>query len=96
MDHLQSALAELEQAIAQIEASGPVAEKGTVIEVCLQSNGKHYARKRNGKKFKGCGRQGSDKHKEAIASVQRRAALEDLKELIRAIRALQNSEHWHG
>ena len=95
MNHLEKALSEIEQAIADIRASGSVADKGTVIEVCLSpANGKYYARTRNGKRFKGCGRENSDKHKAAIESVQRRAAIEELKQIAEHLELFLVSEGW--
>ena len=94
---LTAAIESIEAAIAQIRASGSVAQKSTVIEVAPHAKtGKRYARKRNGNRFEGCGREGSDKHKAAIESVQRRAAIEELKQIAERLELLQVSEGWQA
>ena len=83
----------------EIRASGAIADKGMVIEVVPHSKSrKRYARKRttiDGKNnFVGCGQEGSEKHLQALATLQRRNLLEQITALTRQVEALRTSEDW--
>ena len=84
-----------------IESIGDIAAPQTVVEVVPHSKtGKRYARKRTriaGKNtFEGCGLEGSDQHRTAIASIQRRRLLEKAQDLTAQIKEWQQSEDWQG
>ena len=84
-----------------IQTIGDIAAPETVIEVVPHSkSGKRYARKRTrveGKNtFEGCGLEGSEQHRAAIASVQRRRLLEKAQELIAQVEDWRASSDWAG
>lgn len=84
-------ISDLEAFIAAIYAS----DKGSRIEVSAHStSGKLYARIVNGKRVKGCGRAGSQTHKEAIASIKHRA-IEQISEMLATLRAHRDSSEWN-
>ena len=94
---LDTAISSIRTTLKQVEASGEIAEKKTVIEVVPHSEtGKLYARKRNGNRFKGCGRAGGIQHREAIRSLQRRELVTKLSSLLRKLEDLKKSEEWQA
>jgi hypothetical protein len=98
LDDVLDILGDLEH---RIRAAGEIAQPETVIEVVPHSkSGKRYARKRTtieGKNtFEGCGQEGSHKHLNAVATVQRRVLLEQLKTFTAQIENWKSSEDWQA
>ncbi|MEL6854673.1 MAG: hypothetical protein AAFO83_06135 [Cyanobacteria bacterium J06607_13] len=87
---LPSFIAQLEQLITQIQASGPVADEDARLDISAHSkSGYEYARLRNGSDLIACGRVGSEKYLEVLATLQRR---DKISELTRAIASLKQAE----
>ena len=86
---LPTLIAQLEQLIAAVKASGPVADANARLDVSTHAQSGHeYARLRNGTQLSACGRVGSEKHLEVLASLQRR---EQIAQLTQAIAALKRA-----
>ena len=87
---LSTVIAQLEQLIAQIQASGPDADADARLDVSTHSkSGYEYARLRNGRELSACGRVGSEKYLEVLSSLQRR---DKISQLIRAISSLKQAD----
>ena len=87
---LPAFIAQLEQLIAQIRASGPVADVDARLDVSTHSkSGYEYARLRNGSELSPCGRVGSEKYLEVMATFQRR---DKISELTQAISSLKRAD----
>ncbi|MGB3768427.1 MAG: hypothetical protein WA947_17855 [Phormidesmis sp.] len=96
MTPLESAIAHLEESIAAIYAAGSVAQKGSRIEISAHStSGVLYARVVVGNRRKGCGQAGSQTHKEARASIERREAIDQLSEILAMLKANRDSPAWN-
>ena len=96
MTPLESAIAQLENSIEAIRASGRVAQHKSRIEVSPHSKtGKLYARLVTGNRRGGLGREGSDKHLEAIASIERREAINYISETLTNLRAHLRNPEWN-
>ncbi len=72
-----------------------------VLEVVPHSkSGKRYARKRTSidgkKRFVGCGQEGSEKHRKALATVHRRNLLEQIIALAQQVEAVKTSQDWQA
>jgi hypothetical protein len=98
LDDVLDILGDLEH---RIRAAGEIAQPETVIEVVPHSKtGKRYARKRTtikGKNtFEGCGQEGSLKHLNAVATVQRRVLLEQLNALTTQIENWKTADDWQA
>ncbi|MEM6866895.1 MAG: hypothetical protein AAF528_00725 [Cyanobacteria bacterium P01_C01_bin.121] len=84
---LPTIIAQLEQLIAQAKASGPVAGVDARLDISTHSKSGHeYARLRNGSQLKSCGRVGSEKHLEVLATLQRRDAIAQLTQAIASLK----------
>ena len=84
---LSSIIAQLEQLITQIEASGPIADVDARLDVSTHSkSGYEYARLRNGSELIACGRVGSEKYLEVLGSLQRRDKICHLQQAISSLR----------
>lgn len=84
---LPSVIAQIEQLIAGIEASGPVADADARLDISTHSkSGYEYARLRNGSELSACGRVGSEKYLEVLSSLQRRDKISQLKQAIQSLR----------
>ena len=87
---LPSFIAQLEQLVAQIKSSGPVAHEDARLDISTHSkSGYEYARLRNGSELSACGRVGSEKYLEVLATLQRR---DKLAELTQAISSLKQAD----
>ncbi|MEO1685676.1 MAG: hypothetical protein AAFS06_20765 [Cyanobacteria bacterium J06631_12] len=87
---LSPVIAQLEQLIAQIKASGAVAHEDARLDTSTHSkSGYEYARLRNGSDLSACGRVGSEKYLEVLATLQRR---DKICELTQAISSLKQAE----
>lgn len=87
---LPAFIAQLEQLITQIRASGPVADVDARLDVSTHSkSGYEYARLRNGSELSACGRVGSEKYFEVLATLQRR---DKISELTQAISSLKRAD----
>ena len=87
---LSTVIAQLEQLIAQIEASGPVAGTDARLDISTHSkSGYEYARLRNGSELSACGRGGSEKHLEVLSSLQRR---DKISQLMQAMQSLKQAD----
>lgn len=87
---LPAIIAQLEQLIAQVEAAGPVGEAGARLDISTHSQSGHdYARLRNGSTLKSCGRVGSEKHLEVLATLQRRDQIAQLSQAIESLKLAQ-------
>ncbi|MEL6263450.1 MAG: hypothetical protein AAFR12_20555 [Cyanobacteria bacterium J06626_6] len=87
---LSTVIAQLEQLIAQIKASGAVAHEDARLDISTHSkSGYEYARLRNGSDLIACGRVGSEKYLEVLATLQRR---DKICELTQAISSLKQAE----
>ena len=83
-------IAQLEQLIVQIKASGAVAHEDARLDISTHSkSGYEYARLRNGNELSACGRVGSEKYLEVLATLQRR---DKIAELTQAISSLKQAE----
>ncbi|MEL7053530.1 MAG: hypothetical protein AAGM45_17330 [Cyanobacteria bacterium J06588_5] len=84
---LPSVIAQIEQLIAAIEASGPIADADARLDISTHSkSGYEYARLRNGSKLSACGRVGSEKYLEVLATLQRRDQISQLKQAISSLK----------
>lgn len=84
---LLSVIAQLEQLIVQIEASGQVADADARLDISTHSkSGYEYARLRNGSKLSACGRVGSEKYLDVLSSLQRRDKIFQLKQAVQSLR----------
>ncbi|MEL6159882.1 MAG: hypothetical protein AAFR18_11735 [Cyanobacteria bacterium J06627_32] len=84
---LPPVIAQLEQLITQIEASGPVAGTDARLDISTHSkSGYEYARLRNGSELSACGRVGSEKYLEVLSSLQRRDKISQLKQAISSLK----------
>lgn len=80
---LSTVIVQIEQLIAQVKASGPVADANVRLDISTHSkSGYEYARLRNGNGLSACGRVGSEKHLEALATLHRRDKISRLEEAI--------------
>ncbi|KAI9129360.1 hypothetical protein [Acaryochloris sp. CCMEE 5410] len=87
---LSSIIAQLEGLMAQIKASGPVADPGAHLDISTHSKtGYEYARLRNGSVLSACGRVGSEKYLEVLSSIQRR---DKISHLMQAISSLKQAD----
>lgn len=87
---LPAIIAQLEQLIAQVEASGSVAAASARLDISTHSQSGHeYARLREGSKLTACGRVGSDKYLEVLATLQRRDQIAQLSQAIEALKLAQ-------
>ena len=87
---LSTVIAQIEQLIAQIKASGPVAHEDARLDISTHSkSGYEYARLRNGSELSACGRVGSEKYLEVLTTLQRR---DKISELTRAISSLNQAD----
>ena len=87
---LSTVITQLEQLIAQVKASGPVADATARLDVSTHSKSGHeYARLRNGSELSACGRVGSEKYLEVLATLQRR---DKISQLIQAISSLKRAD----
>ncbi|MEL6629204.1 MAG: hypothetical protein AAFQ92_27045 [Bacteroidota bacterium] len=87
---ISSVIAQLEQMIVQIKASGPIADADARLDISTHSkSGYEYARLRNGSELSACGRVGSEKYLEVRATLQRR---DKISELIQAIASLKQAD----
>ncbi|MEL6491431.1 MAG: hypothetical protein AAFQ95_15850 [Cyanobacteria bacterium J06621_3] len=84
---LPSVIAQIEQLIAGIEASGPIADTDARLDISTHSkSGYEYARLRNGSELSACGRVGSEKYLEVLSSLRRRDKIFQLKQAIQSLR----------
>lgn len=84
---LPSVISQIEQLIAGIEASGPIADADARLDISTHSkSGYEYARLRNGSELSACGRVGSEKYLEVLSSLQRRDKIFQLKQAIQSLR----------
>ncbi|MEO0645060.1 MAG: hypothetical protein AAFZ17_02705 [Cyanobacteria bacterium J06650_10] len=84
---LLSLIAQIEQLIAGIEASGPIADADARLDISTHSkSGYEYARLRNGNGLSACGRVGSEKYLEVLSSLQRRDKVFELKQAISSMK----------
>lgn len=84
---LSTVIAQLEQLIGQIKASGPVADADARLDISTHSrSGYEYARLRNGRKLMACGRVGSEKYLEVLNSLQRRDKISQLRQAISSLK----------
>ena len=84
---LSTVIAQLEQLIAQVKASGPVADATARLDVSTHStSGYEYARLRNGSELSACGRVGSEKYLEVLATLQRRDKISQLTQAISSLK----------
>ena len=73
--------------MAQIKASGPVADAEARLDVSKHSrSGYEYARLRNGSELSACGRVGSEKYLEVLATLQRRDKISQLTQAISSLK----------
>ena len=87
---LSTVIAQLEQLIGRIQASGAVAHEDARLDISTHSkSGYEYARLRSGSELSACGRVGSEKYLEVLATLQRRDKIAELKQ---AISSLQRSD----
>ena len=84
---LSTVITQLEQLIAQVKVSGPVADAAARLDVSTHStSGYEYARLRNGSELSACGRVGSEKYLEVLATLQRRDKISQLRQAISALK----------
>ena len=84
---LSAIIAQLEQLIAQVKASGPIAEVDARLDISTHAkSGYEYARLRSGGTLSACGRVGSDKHLETLATLHRRDVIAQLTQAIAALK----------
>ncbi|MEL7144564.1 MAG: hypothetical protein AAGL08_20430, partial [Cyanobacteria bacterium J06573_11] len=84
---LPAIITQLEQLIAQVKASGPVAAEKARLDISTHATSGHdYARLRNGNQFKSCGRIGSEKYVEVLATIHRRDAIAQLTQVIASLK----------
>ena len=68
---LPAIITQLEQLIAQVKASGPVAAEKARLDISTHAtSGYDYARLRNGRQLKSCGRVGGEKYLEETGERQ--------------------------
>ena len=84
---LPAFIVQLEQLIAQIKASGTVADAEARLDISTHSkSGYEYARLRNGSELSACGRVGSEKYLEVLATLQRRDVISELTQAITSLK----------
>ena len=84
---ISTVIAQLEQLIDQIQSSGPVASADARLDISMHSkSGYEYARLRNGSELSACGRVGSEKYLEVLATLQRRDKLSKLTQAISSLK----------
>ena len=84
---LSAIIAQLEQLIAQVNASGPVAAADARLDISTHAKSGHeYARLRSGGMLSACGRVGSDRHLEVLATLHRRDVIAQLTQAISSLR----------
>ena len=84
---LPAIITQLEQLIAQVKASGPVAAEKARLDISTHAtSGNDYVRLRNGSQLKSCGRVGSEKHVEVLATLHRRDAIAQLTQAIASLK----------
>ena len=84
---LSTVITQLEQLIAQVKASGPVADATARLDVSTHAkSGYEYARLRNGSELSACGRVGSEKYLELLATLQRRDKISQLTQAIESLK----------
>lgn len=87
---LPAIVTQLEQLIAQVNASGPVATEKARIDVSTHAkSGYNYARLRSNGQLKSCGRVGSETYLDALSMIQRR---DKIAQLTTAIEALKRAD----
>ncbi|MGB3297966.1 MAG: hypothetical protein WBA76_06825 [Phormidesmis sp.] len=80
-------IAQLEQLIAQVNTSGLVAAADARLDISTHSKSGHeYARLRSGGTLSACGRVGSDRHLEVLATLHRRDVIAQLTQAIAALK----------
>lgn len=80
-------IAQLEQLISEVEASGPVAEADARIDISTHSkSGYKYARLRSGNNLSACGRVGSEPYLEALATLHRRDKIAQIRQAIESLK----------
>lgn len=80
-------IAQLEQLVAQVKASGPVADVDARLDISTHSkSGYEYARLRNGSELTSCGRVGSEKYVEVLATFHRRDKIAQLTQAISSLK----------
>ena len=78
---------QLEVQIVQIEQSGPVASTSARLDISTHAKSGHeYARLRDGDVLTSCGRVGSEKYLEVLATLQRRDKIAELKQAISSLK----------
>ena len=84
---LSPVITQLERLIAQVKASGPVADASARLDISTHSqSGYDYARLRNGSELSACGRVGSEKYLEVLATLQRRDKISQLRQAIASLK----------
>ena len=84
---LPAIITQLEQLIAQVKASGPVAAEKARLDISTHATSGHdYARLRTGSQFKSCGRVGSAKYVEVLATIHRRDVISQLTQAISSLK----------
>ena len=84
---LSAIIAQLEQLIAQVNTSGPVAAADVRLDISTHAKSGHeYARLRSGGTLSACGRVGNDKYLEVLATLHRRAVIAQLTQAIAALK----------
>ena len=84
---LPAIVAQLEQLIAQVKASGPVAAEKARLDISTHAkSGHNYARLRSNGKLKSYGRVGSETYLSVLATLQRRDKIAQLTEAIAALK----------
>ena len=84
---LPAIIAQLEQLIAQVKASGPVAAEKARLDISTHATSGHdYARLRNGSQLESCGRVGSEKYVEVLATIHRRDVISQLTQAIASLK----------
>lgn len=84
---LPAIIVQLEQLIAQVKSSGPVADADARLDISTHAkSGYAYARLRTGSQLKSCGRVGSEKYVEVLATLQRRDKIAQLTQAISSLK----------
>lgn len=84
---LPAILVQLEQLISQVKASGPVADADARLDISTHAKSGHdYARLRTGSQLKSCGRVGSEKYVEVLATLHRRDAISQFTQAISSLK----------
>ncbi|MEL6881777.1 MAG: hypothetical protein AAFP09_14720 [Cyanobacteria bacterium J06607_10] len=84
---LPAIITQLEQLIAQVKASGPVAAEKARLDISTHATSGHdYARLRTGSQLKSCGRVGSEQYVDVLITLQRRDAISQLTQAIASLK----------